>query len=81
MQKFKTRLFLPIVISFLTISFLNAETSIYPEGSTGRWKAGVATMVITPEQSIWLAGYAARKHPSDGMLHDIWAKALVLEDA
>ena len=80
MQKFKTRLFLPIVISFLTISFLYAETSINPEGINKGWKAGVASMVITPEQPMWLAGYAARTHPSAGTMHDLWAKALVLED-
>jgi hypothetical protein len=81
MQKLKTQFFLSLIISFLTISFLYAETSLDPEGSSGGWKAGVARMAITPEQSIWMAGYAARKHPSDGMLHDLWAKALMLEDA
>jgi hypothetical protein len=29
---------------------------------------------------MWMAGYAARKHPSDGVEHDLWAKALALED-
>ena len=38
-------------------------------------------MVITPEQSMWLAGYAARDHQSEGTLHDLWAKALAIEDA
>lgn len=81
MQKVQKQFFLPFFISFLTISFLYAEISIDPEGSTGAWKASVASMVITPEQPMWLAGYAARTHPSDGMLHDLWAKALMLEDA
>lgn len=45
------------------------------------WKAGVARVVITPDQPIWLAGYGARTRPSEGVLHDIWAKALVMEDA
>ena len=81
MQKFKKQFFLHLLIYFLTISFLHAETSIDPEGSTGGWKAGVASMVITPEQPMWLAGYSARTHPSDGMLHDLWAKVLVLKDA
>ncbi len=47
----------------------------------GNWKAGVAKLNITPEYSMWLAGYGARTSPSDGTLHDIWAKALALEDA
>ncbi len=44
------------------------------------WKAGVAKTVITPDGPIWQAGYASRTHASDGKLHDLWAKALVLED-
>ncbi len=45
------------------------------------WKAGVAKVVITPEQNMWMAGFASRTHASDGKLHDLWAKALALEDA
>jgi len=47
----------------------------------GAWKAGVATTVITPEESMWMAGYAARTKPSEGKVHDLHAKALALEDA
>lgn len=49
--------------------------------SPSAWKAGVATVVITPEQSMWMAGYAARTKPSEGKTHDLNAKALALEDA
>jgi len=45
------------------------------------WKAGIATVVITPEQPMWMAGYAARNKPSEGKVHDLHAKALALEDA
>jgi hypothetical protein len=45
------------------------------------WKAGMARVVITPEKPVWMAGYSAREKPADGMLHDLWAKALALEDA
>jgi hypothetical protein len=45
------------------------------------WKAGVAKVKITPEESMWLAGYALRTRASEGVLLDLWAKALVLEDA
>ena len=45
------------------------------------WKAGVARAVITPEYPMWMAGYAARVHESEGTLHDLWAKALAIEDA
>ena len=43
------------------------------------WKAGVAKAVITPEKSVWLAGYGSKRAP-DGKLHDLWMKALALED-
>lgn len=49
--------------------------------SQGTWKAGVATVVTTPEQPMWMAGYAARTKPSEGKVHDLNAKALALEDA
>ncbi len=45
------------------------------------FKAGVATKVITPTDNIWMAGYAARTKPAEGKLHDLYAKALCLEDA
>lgn len=45
------------------------------------WKAGTATVKITPERPMWMAGYASRKQPATGLLNDLWAKTLVLEDA
>jgi hypothetical protein len=48
---------------------------------TPTWKAGAAKSIITPAQPLWLSGYAARTKPAEGKLTDLWAKALVLEDA
>jgi hypothetical protein len=45
------------------------------------WKAGVAKANITPEQGLWMAGYASREKPSEGKLMDLWVKVLALEDA
>ena len=44
------------------------------------WQAGVARTVITPQQLMWMSGYASRDKPAEGTLHDLWAKALVLRD-
>jgi neutral ceramidase len=30
------------------------------------WKAGVAKVNITPEESMWMAGYGSRDHTSEG---------------
>src|SRR5687768_11880211 len=45
-----------------------------------RWKAGAAAVDITPEGPMWMAGYAARKKPSEGVSQKLYAKALALED-
>jgi hypothetical protein len=50
------------------------------EGPAEGWKAGVARVVITPEAPVWLAGYGTKRVP-DGTLHELWAKAIALEDA
>lgn len=43
------------------------------------WLAGVARSVITPTTDVWLAGYGSKRAP-DGKLHDLWMKALALDD-
>jgi neutral ceramidase len=53
----------------------------YPQAaSQSLLKAGLAKVVITPETNIWMAGYAARKRPAEGKIHDLHAKALALMD-
>ncbi|GAB3701741.1 neutral/alkaline non-lysosomal ceramidase N-terminal domain-containing protein [Spirosoma flavus] len=49
-------------------------------GNATGWRAGVSRVVITPKEPVWMAGFAVRTHPADGTLHDLWAKAIALED-
>ena len=51
-----------------------------PDKPALRWKAGAAAVDITPEGSVWMAGYAARKKPSEGVSQKLYAKALALDD-
>ncbi len=44
------------------------------------WKVGLAKKDITPQQPIWLAGYASRNKPSEGVLAPLYATAMVIED-
>ena len=62
-------LWLAVLLTLLSSLLLGAE-----------WKVGVARTDITPTQPVWMAGYAARKHPAEGTVHPLWAKALVIED-
>ena len=44
------------------------------------WRAGVASVDITPPPGLWMAGYAARKEPAQGATQPLHAKALALRD-
>lgn len=55
-------------------------STVLPLEEKAEWKAGVAVARITPEQSMWMAGFAARKKPSEGTAQELFAKALALED-
>lgn len=63
----------------LVLAFCTAAIARGDEPTT--WKVGVARVKITPEKSMWMAGYAARKKPSEGVVQDLFAKALAIEDA
>lgn len=62
-----------IIVTFLVFGFL-------PRGSA-EWFAGSARVKITPEKPVVMAGYAGRTEPFKTIVHDLWAKALVLEDS
>jgi hypothetical protein len=45
------------------------------------FRAGAASVCITPDEPLWLAGYAARTAPARGKLSDLYASALAMDDA
>jgi len=49
--------------------------------SAADYKAGVGRIIITPDKPIYMSGYASRDHPAEGVIHDLWAKALAIEDS
>jgi hypothetical protein len=55
-------------------------TAVSVRAGEETWKAGAAKVKITPEATLWMSGYASRTKPAEGTLHDLWAKALVIED-
>lgn len=64
------------------VSLPGSSCAIALDSSTKEadWKAGVSRTIITPEKGVWLAGYGTKRAPT-GKLHDLWMKALALEDA
>jgi neutral ceramidase len=49
-------------------------------GAEADWKAGVATIKITPDTPVPMAGYASRSKPYEKVEQDIYAKAIAVED-
>lgn len=78
MTKIRRFFCLSLCVFALTISFEDLIASTHAQEI---FQAGVASTVITPEQSMWMSGYAARNKPSEGKVHDLRAKALALQDS
>ena len=62
------------VFGLLTAGLLTT----FPVETLAAWQAGTASVVITPKQPMWMSGYASRTRPSEGAVHDLWAKALAI---
>ncbi len=69
------RLLLAFVVSacFISGTTRSAESQV--------WQAGTAKIVITPTEPVWMAGYAGRTGPSNGVMVDLYARSLALKDA
>jgi len=59
---------------------LTTQFSLDAFAARQAWKAGLAQVVITPQKPLWMAGYASRTKPSEGVIQELYAKALALED-
>lgn len=55
-----------------------ASSAFQGVSSKRSWRAGVATVDITPESSLWMAGFALRKQSSQGVALPLHAKALAV---
>jgi hypothetical protein len=47
---------------------------------TPEWKAAAAKAVITPQETMYLSGFANREVPAEGAAMDLFAKTLAIED-
>ncbi len=73
----------PLRVLCVVISALLSTTAVSAQGPAVavEWKAALGKAKITPAELMWMAGYAARTKPAEGVAQDLFAKALVLEDA
>jgi hypothetical protein len=65
----------------LLACFTSFTLATFPaRAADSEWSAGVASVKITPEKPVPLAGYAARTKPFEKVDLDIYAKAVALQD-
>ncbi len=70
-----------LVALIVCLSFFGARRASIAAADGDTWRVGTARVKITPDSPMLMAGYASRDRPAEGMLTELWAKALVLEDA
>jgi neutral ceramidase len=56
-----------------------ANTAVAAGDTNATWKYGAAQAKITPTNLFWMGGFAARTHPAEGILDDLYVKALAIE--
>jgi neutral ceramidase len=75
------KLRLIVLASAVTTALLTFQSPLaVGADNAAEWKVGLARVKITPEQPVFLAGYASRNHPYEKVETDLFAKALALED-
>lgn len=65
-------------VRFLSLLVISCWT--FAAQAETQWQVGIATAKITPEKPVWMAGYAGRKGPSEGVIGDLFAKAMAIQD-
>ncbi|WP_414663648.1 neutral/alkaline non-lysosomal ceramidase N-terminal domain-containing protein [Horticoccus sp. 23ND18S-11] len=65
----------------LLVAGLVAVLPVTTSAAEAGWKAGTATVDITPVQKHWMSGYGGRDHPAEGTLHPLFVRVLAIEDA
>jgi neutral ceramidase len=67
----------------IAILLLTLSASLVPptRAESVPWKAGVAEIIITPTEPMYLSGFASREVPAEGTAMDLFAKVLAIEDA
>lgn len=76
----KNPLLLSVRSLLVAVVFLCGSPAVGQDRAPTPWQAGVAATAITPDAPMWMAGFGFRDRPSEGTRHDLWAKALALED-
>ena len=81
MKTFFLQLSLVTILFHWTTSATITRVAAAEADGNPEWRGAAASVVITPDKPMWMSGYAARTKPSEGKVHDLYAKLLILEDS
>jgi len=73
----RNRFFFKVHLLFMVILICEA---VFCPASRAALKGGCAKVDITPPVEVWLSGYGGRDKPSDGVIDELYARALVLDN-
>lgn len=65
-------------ISLLLLCF--GSSMQFAFGADAGYQAGVSRKIITPTGPLWMSGYGSRDKPCEVKQHDLWIKALAIQD-
>ena len=63
------------------ITLILVGLSTFASAAELEWKSAATKIAITPEEPMWMAGYASRNKPAEGTAQELFGKALAIEDA
>ncbi len=69
-----------IMIGLWILLVIGGGTHVGWSAETTAWRGAAGAVTITPQQPMWMAGYAARNKPSEGTEQELFGKVLALED-
>ncbi len=67
-------------VTLVALTIVLAATAAVCQETARPLRVGLATVDITPEESVWMAGFAARTEPSDGVFEPIQASCVVFDN-
>ncbi len=71
-----------LLVSILQLVSVGSSALAQPDANRPTdMRVGLASSKVTPEFPVRMSGYAGRQEPSNGVKHDLYVKALALEDA
>lgn len=71
---------MPVAMKLLHLTFTLILVALAANAQTTEWKAAAAKAVITPQETMYLSGFANREVPAEGAAMELFAKTLAIED-